>query len=127
MTSNYPWWLAWPPAEVAATILPLFSQSESQMAATARNSIVNWCKTGSYSNRIKGGSGATPSEENPFTYPDYCAIAEAIQVLERAGLLLRTFSTSNGSYLGLTRLGTYALETKTVRQHLGLGDTPPTA
>jgi hypothetical protein len=60
-----------------------------------------------------------------FDDPDCGAIAEAIQVLEHAGLLMERGGEYN--YVGLTRLGTYALETKTVRQHLGLGDAPPTA
>ena len=48
------------------------------------------------------------------------AVAEAIQVLERACLLMR--SHGEYSYIGLTRLGQYALSTNTVRQHLGIGD-----
>jgi hypothetical protein len=61
------------------------------------------------------------------------AVAEAMQVLEHAGLLLRSSriirsggSTFGGSWVGLTRLGGHALQTNTVRQHLGLSDIPPT-
>jgi hypothetical protein len=35
--------------------------------------------------------------------------------------------TAGGSYWGLTRLGMYALQTNTVREHLGLSDAPPTS
>ncbi|WP_146221044.1 hypothetical protein [Mycolicibacterium moriokaense] len=118
MTSNQPWWLTWPVAEVAATILPVFSHSVDQDGWKAMNSIVNWCKTGSY----KVGNNTS----YPLRDPDHRAVAEAIQVLERAGLLLRTF-TSDSSHLGLTRLGMHALQTNTVRQHLGLSNAPPTA
>ena len=117
LTNAQPWWLAMPVAEVAATILPLFSHSAYQQDWMAMNNIVNWCKTGSYS-----GRGAMP---NPFTDPDHCAVAEAIQVLERAGLLLRNFRNDCFN-LGLTRLGMHALQTNTVRQHLGLSDATPT-
>src|ERR1700737_4570932 len=98
MTNPQPWWLTWPPAEVAAAILPLFSHSAYQVDSKAMNSIVNWCKTGSYSHR------GMPAQSgwHPFIDPDYCAVAEAIQILERAGLLLRTF-LFDSSYLGLTR------------------------
>jgi hypothetical protein len=61
---------------------------------------------------------------DPFGDPDLRAITEATQVLEQARLLMRTFK--DDSYIGLTRLGMHALQTNTVRQHLGLGDTPPT-
>ncbi len=50
----------------------------------------------------------------------------SIQVLERAGLLLRNFRNDCFN-LGLTRLGMHALETNTVRQHLGLSDATRTA
>jgi hypothetical protein len=61
-----------------------------------------------------------------FKDPDMRAFAEAIQVLEQAQLLLRG-DEERDSLLGLTRLGMHALATNTVRQHLGLSDTPPTA
>jgi hypothetical protein len=48
MTSNQPWWLTWPPAEVAATILPLFSSAPSQDELSAIGGIVSWWKTGQY-------------------------------------------------------------------------------
>jgi hypothetical protein len=127
MTSSQPWWLTWPPAEVAATILPLFSQSADADGmgvpryGTAMMDIVNWFKTGSYSHPFMIGS--IPS---PFKDPDYGAVAEAVQVLEHAGLLLRALS-GESSYVGLTRLGKHALQANTVRQHLGLSDAPPTA
>ena len=125
MTSNQPWWLTWPVAEVAATILPLFASSADadgtggQLYATATISIVNWCRTGSYSFPFKFGN--LPS---PFKDPDHCAVAEAMQVLEHAGLIMRQHEGGN-CYVGLTRLGRHPLQTNTVRQHLGLGDAPP--
>ena len=36
-------------------------------------------------------------------------------------------TSTSGSYIGLTRLGMHALQTNTVRQHLGLSDATPTA
>jgi hypothetical protein len=123
MTSNQPWWLTWPPAEVAATILPLFSYSAHRPYRDAMNSAVNWCRTGS--NSTKGHLGKSGLSA-PFEDPDFRAIAEAMQVLEHAGLLMRTFA-SESSAIGLTRLGRDALVTDTVRQHLGLGDAPPRA
>jgi hypothetical protein len=41
-----PWWLTWSVAEVAATILPLFSQSPYLDEEVATTNIVAWCKTG---------------------------------------------------------------------------------
>ena len=117
MTSNQPWWLTWPVAEVAAVILPLFSSSASQPHMNARVCIVNWCKTGSYK------STAVGILADAFKDPDHRAIVEAMQVLEYAGLLM----TDDRFYVGLSRLGWHALQTNTVREHLGLSDAPPTA
>jgi hypothetical protein len=115
MTSNQPWWLTWPVAEVAAAILPLFSSSAYGWETTKRASIVNWCKTGSVKSTFAG---------NPFNDPDHRAIAEAMQVLQYAGLLLRWHETDQ-CLVGLSRTGWQALQTNTVRQHLGLGDAAP--
>jgi hypothetical protein len=120
MTSNQPRWLTWPVAEVAATILPLFAPQPPKSERSVMNGIVVWCKTGEYR---PGGSIALATV--PFSDPDLRAITEATQVLEQARLLMRTFKED--SYIGLTRLGMHALQTNTVRQHLGLSDTPPTA
>jgi hypothetical protein len=60
-----------------------------------------------------------------FDDPDCAAIAEALQVLEHAGLLMER--SGEYTFVGLTRLGRHALQTNTVRQHLGLSDAPPTA
>jgi hypothetical protein len=50
-----------------------------------------------------------------------------MQLLERAGLLMKALSinTSPSFYVGLTRLGWQALQTDTVRQHLGLSEAAP--
>lgn len=54
------------------------------------------------------GTGATW-----FENPDTRVAAEAIQVLDHAGLLMRINPTStSGSYIGLTRLGMHALQTQ---------------
>jgi hypothetical protein len=62
----------------------------------------------------------------PFEDADFRAAAEAMHALERAGLLMRTFPDGGGSYIGLTRQGMHALQTNTVRTHLGLSGAPPT-
>jgi hypothetical protein len=122
MNNPQPWWLTMPPAELAATILPLFPSS-CRHEGGVKNGIVNWCKTGQYREpRL--------SMKRSWEDPDLFAISEAIQVLEHAGLLIRFLESNANSRLswfniGLTRLGMYALQTNTVRQHLGLGDTPP--
>jgi len=127
MNNPRPWWLTWPPEEVAAAILPLFSQPllspYGYQSATIHN-IVVWCKTGQWSPR-RHASG------NPFEDPDWRAIAEALQVLEHARLIMR-YDFGGGVSdpnvrTGLTRLGMQTLATNTVRQRLGLGDAPPTA
>jgi hypothetical protein len=118
MNEPQPWWLTWPVAEVAATILPLFAHSESQYDQSARACIVNWCKTGSYKSTASGLS------TNPFRDPDHGAINEGMQVLESAGLLMRYHGTDM-CFVGLTRLGWHALQTNTVRQHLGLSEAAP--
>jgi hypothetical protein len=129
MTSAQPWWFTMPPEEVAATILPLFSYPQFSPCADeelAIDNIVSWCKTGSFAQpklfRVTG-------RKKTFEDPDTRAIAEAIQVLEHARLLIREVSGSDYTecYLGLTRLGMHALATNTVRQHLGLSDATPTA
>ena len=120
MTSNQPWWLTMPVAEVAATILPLFSYSAWEWEGKAMSYIVNWCSTGTYSRPFFVLNSCSPFED-----PDFGAVAEAMQVLERAGLLLRT--SGEQPQVGLTRLGRHAIQTHTVRPHLGLSDTPPTA
>jgi hypothetical protein len=120
MNNPQPWWLTMPVAEVAAAILPVFSNSVYEYEVRWQSFIVNWFKTGSYSEKGYNQPGV-----QPFRDPDYAAVAEATQALEHAGLLLRTIA--GPSYLGLTRLGRHALQTNTVRQHLGLGDAPPTA
>jgi len=106
------------PAVVAAVILPLFpSPRQAERWVTA--SIVNWFKTGEYCvHRF-------PRPDDP----DCVVIEEAIQVLEHALLVIRHLTGGeHASYeIGLTRLGVHAVQTNTVRQHLGLSDAPPTA
>jgi hypothetical protein len=117
MTSDQPWWLTMPPAEVAATILPLFASATHSPAGGVLKAIVKWCNTGNY----RPPRGFSSSNDSlAFDDPDCGAIAEAIQILEHAGLLME----KGGDYtsVGLTRLGRHALATNTVRQHLGLGD-----
>jgi hypothetical protein len=125
MNNPQPWWLAWPPAEVAATILPLFSHPPFFPHVGKRQAIrdiVAWCRTGS-----AHGQGQ-PANVRPFEDPDSRAIHEAIHVLERAGSLITDFESAGLSVeIGLTRLGMHALQTNTVRQHLGLSDAPPPA
>ncbi|WP_110317967.1 hypothetical protein [Mycolicibacterium moriokaense] len=121
MTSNQPWWLTWPVAEVAAAILPLFSHSAYQWDREARVCIITWCTTGSY----KASIGAmNSSRSHPFKDPDGRAINEAMQALVRAGLLVHG-DYGERTLIGLTRLGMHALQTNTVRQHLGLGEPAP--
>jgi hypothetical protein len=119
MTSSQPWWLTMPPAEVAAVILPYFSSAPSQSESEAVGRIVSSLKTGKWRAPVLGRSR--------FEDPDYRAVAEAIQALEHAGLLMRVVSGHDlvSVNIGLTRLGWHALQTNTVRQHLGFGDAPP--
>jgi hypothetical protein len=125
MNNPQPWWITWPPEEVAVTILPLFAYpqlSPHGYEGLIIYNIVLWCKTGRWAEpKLIFGEG------NPFTDPDSRAIAEAMQVLEQARLLMR-YVSGDGHYvskIGLTRRGLEALQTNTVRQHLGLSDTPP--
>ena|ERR1700758_3327428 len=116
MNDPQPWWLTMPVAEVAATILPYFSSRARVSELIAMKEIVTWL-------------GAAPRSRwswDPFEDPDFRGVAEAMQVLEHAGLLMRSvaFDTDRGN-VGLTRLGMHALATNTVRQHLGLGDATP--
>jgi hypothetical protein len=118
---------AWPVAEVAAAILPLFAHppfSPCRNGDLVLDDIVAWCKTGRFAEWKFVRLGA-----NPFTDPDYRAINEAIQVLEQTRLIVHYISRGGDTTcdVGLTRLGWDALQTNTVRQHLGLSDTPPTA
>jgi hypothetical protein len=115
MPNADPWWLNWPVEEVAAAILPLFAAVPPKTERSVMNGIVLWCKTGQYR---PGGSIA--DARDPFGDPDLRAITEATQLLEQARLVMRTFKED--SYIGLTRLGMQALQTNTVRQHLGLCD-----
>jgi hypothetical protein len=128
MTSDQPWWLTMPPAEVAAAILPQFSNQSFEDEQRAIQRVASWCKSGVRTQRLWRGTGSEQFED-----PDCRAVAEAIQVLEHAGLLMRGSRTAlagtragGGSYVGLTRLGWHALQTNTARQHIGLGDATPT-
>jgi hypothetical protein len=126
MTSNQPWWLTMPVRELAATILPLLSSSAYVYEARATHGIVSWCRTGSYREPMV----FMMSRGGPFDDPDTYVVAEAMQVLERAGLLMRGKGASwedLGPVVGLTRLGRHALATNIVRQHLGISDAAPTA
>jgi hypothetical protein len=127
MTSNQPWWLKMPPAELAATILPLLATSSHLGEHEAMSRIVGWFRTGSpiaaeFPSRLGPGFCAE------FDDPDYRAAAEAMQVLESTRLLVRAVEIRSFThvYVGLTRLGRHALQTNTVRQHLGLGEATPT-
>jgi hypothetical protein len=123
MTSNQPWWLTMPPAELAAAILPFFSSRPHMRERDAMTDIVSWWKTGSVSRSVFRDV-ALPLDM--FTKPDHRAVAEAIQALEHAGLLMRDVGDDMAAfYVGLTRQGMHALQTNTVRQHLGLSDAPP--
>ena len=126
MNNPHPWWLTMPVAELAATILPLFSYFTHQSwEGAALKTIVGWCRTGSYQELPLGSPGESPTAW--LKDPDCRAVAEAVQVLEHAGLLIRIVNYAQaGSMLGLTRLGEHALATHTVRQHLGLSDAAPT-
>jgi hypothetical protein len=118
MTSNQPWWLTVPPAELAARIVPWFPSRKTLIEERVMTSIASWLKTGS----DREDRSHTEHDSAAFKDPDVRAVAEAIQVLEHASLLMRAAGN-----VGLTRLGIYALATNTVRQHLGLSDAPPTA
>jgi hypothetical protein len=119
MNNPQPWWLTWPVAEVAAAILPWFASSPPEYEGFAMKRIVRWMMTGSAGDR----RGASFRASEPFDNPDVRAVAEAIQVLEHSRLLMR--SPGDQAHVGLTRLGMHALQTNTVRQHLGLSDAPP--
>src|SRR5690348_8230919 len=121
-SSEQPWWLSAPVAELAAVILPMFGQSSFDSERAAMTDVVSWLRTGARTPR--GIFAAASSRGDVFQNPDLRAVAEAMQLLERSGLLLRVLVPSSHSSfdVGLTRLGWQAVQTGTVRQHLGLGD-----
>ncbi|PXX06357.1 hypothetical protein [Mycolicibacterium moriokaense] len=121
MDNPQPWWLTMPPAELAARILALLSSHGTAPERQVMKAITSWFSTGSYS--LPRDWPGRP----PFDQPDIWAVAEAIQVLEHANLLVRAQGLESLLYVRLTRLGWHALQTNTVRQHLGLADAPPTA
>jgi hypothetical protein len=86
--------------------------------------IVAWWKTGSPTGAKRPNVMAGRLLQ--FDDPDYRAVTEAMHILERTGLLMRGLwpNTDWGFEVALTRLGWHALQTNTVRQHLGLGDAP---
>jgi hypothetical protein len=109
MTIDQPWWLTRPVAEVAAAILPLFPYPTCAEEAAMIRDILAWGQPGREFPGLKR-----------FDDPDARAMLEAIQVLDHAGLLMRTVVNRQGAawtQIGLTRLGMYALQTNTVRQH----------
>ena len=116
MTSDQPWWLSMSPAEVAARILPWFTSRKGTTEEVVMKDIATWLKTGKDSL-----GGFREHNDKAFKDPDMRAVAEAIQILEHASLLMQVHGN-----VGLTRLGMHALQTNTVRQHLGLGEAPPT-
>jgi hypothetical protein len=112
--------LALPVAELAALILPLWAASADfpverlQQGDYVPNQIASWLAgskpTGGYTSK------------NPFAHPLDRPITEAIQALEHAGLLVRTFSAERGSNLHLTRLGEQAIA-RGPASYLGVGPT----
>src|ERR1700741_2685788 len=90
-----PWWLTGPVAEVAATILPLFSHQVPPAAHPnfqgnlddVMGAIVNWFRTGDFS--ATAPKAFSKSGGRAFQDPDFGAVAEAMRVLEQAGLLMR--------------------------------------
>jgi hypothetical protein len=121
MSSSQPWWHTWSVADVAATILPLFSSS-SHTSAIGR--------PGSHPRLVPDGQPPATTRlfdrgsEPAVRDPEWGAITEAIQALEHAGLLMRT-EGFDYAYLRLSRQGRHTLATNTVRGHLGLSDTAP--
>jgi hypothetical protein len=120
MSNVQPWWWTEPVAEVAAAILPLFTSETHVSEGSALMAVASWFTTGRY----KKPWGVVTDGKRWFEHPDLRVAAEAMQILERAGLLMRiTPGSESPTFLGLTRLGMHALQTNTVRQHLGLRDT----
>jgi hypothetical protein len=112
-------WIAIPPAELAAAILPWFASQTPEDEGFTTKKIVDWLTTGS--DRPRGFLGNTWRPSQAFEKPDVRAVVEAIPVLEHACLLVRSFG-SDHTYVGLTRLGMHALATNAVPQRLGLSD-----
>jgi hypothetical protein len=125
MNDDQRWWLTMPPAELAAVILPFFSSWEPQREFGARRKILAWLSGVGPT----GLAGFFVSNIRVFNDPDERAVGEAIQHLEHACLLMREIDDGDHTtcYVGITRLGMHALQTNTVRQHLGLSNAPPTA
>jgi len=113
-------WIEMPVAELAAVILPWFGSGRPVNEQSAMMKIAGWLTTGSDRELAVGRSA-----QMVFDNPDLRAVAEAMQVLQRACLLMRHAGNADFTHVGLTRLGMQALQTNTVRQHLGLGDAPP--
>jgi hypothetical protein len=77
MNNPQPWWLAMPPAEVAATILPCFSHQPLD-EQEAVESIASWCKTGSYGKARFRRYGREPFEDPDFGNKTLRQIAKEI-------------------------------------------------
>jgi hypothetical protein len=106
---------AMPLAELGALILPVWGAGETTP--------YRWRDGEEAPNRLAAaltGQRAPISfnSSTPFSGPHAKAIGEAVQDLERAGLLLRTYSTESGSLLTITRLGERAIAEGTVARHL---------
>jgi hypothetical protein len=112
-----PWWVTQPVAEVAAAILPLFTPSATSEHHAVK-AIVGWLRTGTY--KAPMAAGGARQLTAMFEEPDHRSVAEAIQALEHAALIMRVIDTAGGSNVGLTRRGMHALATGTARHHLGL-------
>jgi hypothetical protein len=65
----------------------------------AITAIFSWSKTGSYV--LPNMWGGKDDREAQFDGPRNRSIAEGVQVLEHAGLLMRSFSSDHGSFVGL--------------------------
>jgi hypothetical protein len=126
MTNAQPWWLTMSPEELAVHVLPFLSTAPYCNETMAMRDIVSYWWTGAPAGPPKMFSVINSHDRSQN--PDIRAVAEAVQVLEHARLIMRLVS---GDYsdndIGLTRLGMHALSTNTVRQHVGLGDPEPKA
>ena len=78
-SSDQPWWISAPVADLAAAILPLFGQSSFDSERAAMTDVVSWLRTGARAPRGTFSAGVS-TRGDVFQNPDLRAVADSTNI-----------------------------------------------